>query len=240
MTIVHNTSAPRAGRRFEPTHELALHDTALVACSSLPGAHRGVHVIREMAGPIGIPDLTALVGEPWKLQARLALNVPPVLNQIDVAIISEVHANVPRSSQALANALGWSIDTITRRLPGLVRVGALIPRRADRYVRPAELAPVGRLYAIEAKIRDRGAAIQQARTYGAWADSYVLVMGPLGKRPLELLLDDVNLDQGGLLVDGRWIRRPTMRSLVHRRRLWSAEHFVAAARQGDYQPSVLP
>jgi hypothetical protein len=239
-TIVQDTSAPKAGRRFEPTHELVLHDVALSACASLPGAHRGVHVIREMVGPIGIPDLTALVGDSRRLQARLALDVPPLLNQIDAGIASVVHANVPRSSRAISRALGWPIDTITRRISGLFRIGALIQVRPDRYVRPAELAPIGRVYAVEAKVRDRVAAIQQARSYGAWADSYVLVMGPLGLRPREILLDEVISDHGGLIVDGEWLRRPTMRSHSLGRRLWTAEHFVAGARAGGYQPSVLP
>ena len=240
MTTVQETSAPRAGRRFQPTHELALHEVALNACASLPAAHLGVHVIREMAGPIGIPDLTALVGERDKLEARLALDVPPLLNQIDVAIVSQAHARVARSSLAFAKALGWSVDTIIRRLRGLVRSGALIETRRDRYVRPFELAPLGRLYAIEAKVDDRRAAVRQGRTYGSWADSYVLVMGPLGRRRLDLIKGDVEVDRAGLIVDGQWIRRPTVSTLNHWRRLWSAEHFVAGAREHSYQPSVAP
>ena len=147
---------------------------------------------------------------------------------------------MPRTSHALAKALGWPLGTIMRRLPGLIRSGALTEVRSDRYVRPAALRPLGRLYAIEAKVRDRGAAVQQARTYAAWADSYVLVMGALGPRPLQLLLDEVELDRGGLVVDGRWLRRPVARSLDPARRFWSAEHFVAAVRAGGYQPSVAP
>ena len=166
LTTVQSTSAPRAGRRFEPTHELALDGDALAACGSLPGSHRGVFVVREMTGPIGIPDLTALVGDLSLLRARLALGVKPVLNQLDAAIVASASVNMPRASGAMAKALGWSTETVIRRLPGLVRTGALLTVRPDRYVRPAALRPLGRLYAIEAKIRDRGAAIQQARSMG--------------------------------------------------------------------------
>jgi hypothetical protein len=143
------------------------------------------------------------------------------------------------SSRALATALGWSIETITRRLSSLLRSGALIATRPDRYVRPAAPGPVGRLYAVESKVRDRRAAVRQARAYSAWTDSYVLVMGPLSRRPLDLLLSDVDADRGGLIVDGQWLRRPVIRPVDRVRRLWSAEYYVAAVCD-SYQPSVAP
>lgn len=240
LTTVQHTSAPRAGRRFEPTHELALYEDALAACEDLPGSHRGVFVVREMAGPIGIPDLTALIADPSLLRARLELGVKPLLNQLDAAIVASARASVPRTPDAIARSLGWPAETIARRLPGIVRNGALIAVGANRYVRPAALRPLGRLYAVEAKVRDRVSAIQQARAYGAWADSYVLVMGKLGPRPLQTLLSEVEADQGGLMVDGRWLRRPAVRPHDSPRRFWSTEHFVAAVREEAYQPSVAP
>lgn len=239
MTSVQDTSAPRAGRRFVPTHELALRDDALAACSSLPGAHRGIYVVGEMTGPIGIPDFTVLVGNLRLLDARLALDVPPVLNQIDAAIVAATAVKSPRSSRTLALALGWRIETITRRISGLLRSGALIATRPDRYVRPEGLRPIGRLYAVEAKVNDRRAAIRQARAYGAWTDGYVLVMGDLSARSLRLLLQDVDSDRGGLVVGGQWLRKPTAGAADSVRQFWSTEHFVAAV-QDDYQPSVAP
>lgn len=236
---VQDTSAPRAGRRYEPSHELVLHGDAVSACARLPGVHRGGYVVREMAGPVGIPDFTVLVGDLGLLDARLALGVPPVLNQLDAGIVAAASAAVARSPSALARTLGWGVETVRRRLPGLVRSGALLAARPDRYVRPAALGPIGRLYAVEAKVRDRQAAVQQARAYSSWTDSYVLVMGPLGRAPLQSLLNEVDVDRGGLVVDGRWLRRPVLRTLDPVRRLWSAEHFVAAV-WSSYQPSVDP
>jgi biotin operon repressor len=193
-----------------------------------------------MAGPIGIPDFTALVGDPRRLAARLDLDVQPIINQLDAAIVSHTYASVPRSPNALAKELGWSVETVSRRIAGLTHIGALIETGTNRYVRPAELSPVGRLYAIEAKMSDRMGAVRQGRTYGAWADSYVLVMGHIGQRRLEMLTSDVELDRAGLMVDSRWVRRPALNSLSKVRRLWSSEHFVAAVRPSDYQPSVAP
>lgn len=239
LMAVQDTSAPRAGRRFEPSHELALHSVAMSACARLPGAHRGTYVVREMAGPVGIPDFTVLVGDLGLLRARLALDVPPVLNQLDAGIVAVAHARVARSPVALARASGWGAETVSRRLPGLVRSGALVAASPDRYVRPAALGPIGRLYAVEAKVSDRQAAVVQARAYSSWTDSYVLIMGPLGPAPLRSLLDEVDVDRGGLVVNGRWLRRPVLKTLDPARRLWSAEHFVAAV-WNSYQPSVAP
>jgi hypothetical protein len=237
MIAVQDTGAPRAGRRFEPSHELALHDDAMSVCAQLPGAHRGALVVREMAGPIGIPDFTVLIGGLDRLRTRLSLDVPPVLNQLDASIVAVANSRVARSAGALARALNWGVQTVMRRLPGLLRSGALVATRPDRYVRPSALGPIGRLYAVEAKVSDRRAAVQQARAYSSWTDGYVLVMGPLGQAPLRSLLDEVDADRGGLVVDGRWLRRPVLGTLAPARRLWSAEHFVAAV-QGNYLPAL--
>ncbi len=239
MTL-QDTNAPRAGHRFEPTHELTLHDAAISACEVLPGAHRGVLIVREMVGPIGIPDMTALVGDPENMEARMLLDVPPILNQVDAAIVASMSDKKPRSTEMISEALKWPIGTIVRRLPNLVKIGAINTRGENRFVRPTSLHPTGRLYAIEAKVNDRVSAIHQARSYGSWADSYVLVMGQLGARPLQVLLDDVNYDRGGLIVDGQWMRRPVIRQHSVARRLWASEHFFAAIAQNSHQPSVRP
>ena len=240
MTTVQYTSAPRAGRRFEPTHERHLYDQAIAACDALPGRQRGVLGIREMTGPVGIPDITALVADLSRLRLRLASEIRPILSQLDAAIVAGAAVNRPRSPTTLARGLGWPTETITRRLPYLIQARALIPAHENSYLRHPALGPIGRLYAIEAKVSNRHAAIQQVRAYSAWADGYVLVMGPLGQRPLELLLEDVDTDGGGLIVDGRWLRRPVMKVHSVARRFWAAEHFVAAARDFGYQPSVAP
>jgi hypothetical protein len=240
QATVRKSSRPRAGRRFAPTHELALLGPARQACFALPGAHRGLLIVEELAGPIGIPDLTALVGSPGLLLDRLALDVPPLLNEIDAGVVAVAHPSAARSRATLAQALRWPVDTVSRRVPGLVRIGALLEVQPDRYVRPAALGPLGRIYAVEAKVRDWGAAVHQARSYGVWADSYVLVLGPLTARPLAQVRDEVEVDQGGLIVDGRWLRRPVLQRLAAARRVWAAEHLVAAVRDPVHQPSVAP
>ena len=78
----------RGGRRFQPVRERSLEGVALEACASLPGAQAGLVVIKEVAGPYGIPDLVAVVGDPKVARERLALGVPPLLNELDAAIVA--------------------------------------------------------------------------------------------------------------------------------------------------------
>jgi hypothetical protein len=223
-----DTTRPRAGRRFLPSHELALHADAERACASLPGAGRGLLVIREMVGPIGIPDLTAVVGPPELLRARLALPVPPLLNEVDAAIAAAASPSAARTVQAIAAKLGWPSTTIERRLPGLLRSGALLRSGRESYIRPPDLVNVGRIYAVEAKVRDAAAALQQVRTYTVWADGYVLVMSSLTDRVRARVGGEVAADRGGLMIAGKWVSRPVVHRLPAPRRLWASEHVVAA------------
>ena len=239
LTAVQTTSTPRAGRRFLPVGESELIPDALAACERLPGSERGMVVVREMTGPIGIPDLTALVGPRRALDARLAHPAPPILNRIDASIVASTHLGALRSSAAISRALGWPLDLIERRLPELVLSGALLEPRPRRYLRAGPIRPLGRIFAVEAKVKDASAAIAQIRAYGSWADGCVLVMGRVGENSLGRLLAAVDEDRSGLVVAGRPVRRPRIIQHDFSRRLWAAEHFVAALR-GRHQPSVAP
>lgn len=225
---VWNSSRQRPGRRFEPTHELVLHDLAVELSRDLRDASKGLLLIRELAGPIGVPDVTALVGDQGPLEARLALDVPPLVNEIDAAIAAVTYAQKPRSAKAIARVLTWPEETVNRRLPGLLRSGALLPASTGTYTRPEELVPVGQVVAIEAKVKDWRRALAQARSYSVWADNYVLVLGPLAARTIDRLHAEVTTDQGGLVVDGRWVARPRRRKLGRANRMWASEHLIAA------------
>jgi len=237
---VFETSRPRPGRRFDPTHELALLNSAMMAAGQLPGARRGVIIVPEMTGPYGIPDLTALVGDPAALAARLELAVPPLLHEVDAGVVAVAHVKRPSTPRDLSISLGWPEETVVRRLPSLVRAGALCEVRSNGFVRPRALAPLGRLYAIEAKVRDWRRGVRQARTYGVWADSYVLIMGELALSAVRELTEEVRGDSGGLVVQGRWVRRPGVRAVPLKRRLWATEHLVAAIQDDPHQPSPVP
>ena len=225
---VMDSARPRAGRRFEPIQEVELEKDALLAARSLPGAHRGLSIIREAAGPFGVPDLLVLVGPPALLAQRRELEVPPLLNQIDAGIVSAAAPQAPRSVEVLARRLGWSGETVARRVPSLVRCGALIQTSSGLLLRPAALVPTGRLYAVETKVKNWRRAVQQARTYSGWCDSYLIVMPTLSVGSLSQLSEAVAYDSGGLVTDGRFVARPKIRPRPATQRLWGAEHFLAA------------
>lgn len=226
------TSQPRAGRRFEPIRERELHGDALLAAEALPGASRGLVVVPEFSGPIGVPDFTAYVGDVQALRARQLAPITPIVNEIDAGVVSAAHVRKPSTPTNLARALDWPVGTVLGRLRRLVGTGALREVESGRFVRAPELQPSGRLYAVEAKVGDARSALRQARTYRVWADGYVIVMTDLSERAFEDLRTEVLRDRGGLVVDGRWIARPRIGRVSTGRRVQAAEYFAAATQGG--------
>jgi hypothetical protein len=224
---VRSSKRPRPGQRFEPVQERFLRTDALDAIGALPHAHRGLSIWREVAGPYGIPDFLAVVGDPQKLADRSSLPVPPLLNEIDAGIVANAPLRSGLDAQGFAERLEWSPASIERRLPRLARIGALA-ERGDRFVRPKGLNPIGRVYAIETKVKDWRRALKQARTYGLWCDNYVVVMSAISEGSLSEASANVAQDGGGLYVAGRWVLRPRAQNLNAARRLWGSEHVLAA------------
>lgn len=219
---------PRPGRRFEPVAEAALERDAITVVRALPHAHRGVAVLREAAGPFGIPDFVAVVGTQDALVARMASAVPPLLNQVDAGIVAVLSTRRGRTIDTIAASVGWSRQTVERRLPALVRATAISEVGPQRYVRAAALRPIGRIYAIETKMSDWRRAVRQARTYRLWCDNYVIVMASLSGSTLPLALDAIRADGGGLMSGGQWAIRMRSQHAPAARRLWGSEHVVAA------------
>lgn len=232
------TSNPRAGRRFEPIQERELHADALRAVRGIPNAGRGLVVVPEFAGPLGIPDFTTFIGDVSKICARQRLDVAPISNEMESGIVSAAHSQRASSTQAIASSLGWPADTVAPYIKSLTKKQALIELAPDRFVRPKPLQPGGRLYAVEAKVSDWKSALRQVRTYRVWADSYVLVMGRLSERTQDTLTSEVQRDQGGLMVAGQWVVRPKLGAVVDRRRLQAWELFADATRGGLGDPTL--
>lgn len=231
------TATPRAGRRFEPIQERELHQDALGAIQCLPGASRGLVVVPEFAGPLGIPDFTAYVGDLDRIRRRQDLDVPPVVNELETGILSAAYVKRASSAQDIGRALGWPTETVSGRARTLVKRRALIESSTGQYVRPESMEPGGRLYAVEAKVDDWRSALRQVRTYRVWADSYVLVMGRLSERAQSALSVEVRRDRGGLMLAGRWVVRPRLGHTLARRRVQAWEMFTAATREGLRDPS---
>jgi hypothetical protein len=224
----HSSARPSHPGLFEPVHERALHPQLRDVAGRLPGAARGVLVIEDFRGPWGVPDLCALVFRPSALAARFACKVPPLLAERDAKLVSAAgRAATPEELGAKAGVRG---DQLRRRIQRLVRVGALV--RRDGLLRRAEgLEPIGRVWALEAKVEDWRAGLGQTHGYRLWADGAVLVLGRLTS-PADVVAREAQ--QLGLAVyaDDRWLVRPRLRLPDDGRRLWASEH-VAAALWGE-------
>lgn len=217
----------KPGVRFAPGPELDLHAAVVPLAVALPAARVGLTLVAEPPGPFGIPDFVAVYGARGRLDARLSLAVPPLLNRVDAGIVAVLCAARPLSTASVARRTGWRPDTIERRLPGLVRAGAVQLAGSGTYVRPAALISIGRLLALEVKVRDWHRAVLQGRAYASWCDTYAVVLGRLSATSSDDVVAQVGRDAAGLAVDGRWIVRPRL-TQAGRTSLWGSEHLVAA------------
>lgn len=219
----------KPGVRFAPRAELDLHAAVAPLAVALHAAGTGLTLVAEPPGPFGIPDFVAVYGTRDRLDARLGLPVPPLLNRVDAGIVAALAVARPLSTASVARRTGWRPDTIERRLPGLVRAGAVQLAGSGTYVRPAALTSIGRLLALEVKVRDWRRAVLQGRTYASWCDTYAIVLGRLSATSGDDLVAQVLRDAAGLAVDGRWIVRPRL-TQAGTTSLWGSEHLVAALR----------
>lgn len=225
---VRQSKRPIGGRRFEPLEERRLHPLARNAIGSLPGAREDVIVVAEAAGPFGMPDFLALVGGRASVVARRRIGVPPLLNSIDTDLVAAAGPVRALTFETLVRRSGVPEGTARRRLPALVRRGALIKISEDRWTRPAALQPMGRLYAIELKLKDWQRALRQCRRYHLWADSYVLVLSHLPESAIDAAVNAVERDGGGLVTIEGVLRRPRVRPHAPGRRLLASEYFFAS------------
>jgi len=226
----HLAGRTRGGKRFTPLAELDLSPVLRDLAARLPGATSGVIVISEMAGPTGLPDLVALPITP-RLESRLALACPPVLAWGDARLAATCSCSRALSERALARRLDIPETAIRRRARRLERQGALLPANRG-WVRAKALEPVGRLYALEAKVNDWNAGLGQALRYGSWADASAAVMAQLPRDPTPAIALAFQLGLG-LALGPRWLVRPKVRRLTLAHRLWASEHVIAALRTPD-------
>jgi hypothetical protein len=182
-------------------------------------------VIREMPGPTGLPDAVAVPITSAMID-RLELGVPALLAQNDARLAAACGMHRPRSLAALAKRLGMGIEPTAQRARRLCRSGALIIS-GNGFVRPDALAPIGRLYALEAKVDDWSGGLRQALRYGSWADASGAVIGHLPD-DRTVAVRQASILGLGLALAGRWLVRPQIRALPFGYRLWASEHVVAA------------
>ena len=215
------------GRPFQPTHEAEMIPGLIAAALQSARRDRRIIVLPELQGPCGVADLGLLETTDEDVSARLGLGMPPLLNQIDAAIVGCLAARRPTALSTVAQALGWPERDLHGRATQLRRRGVIAQLRSGCFVRPEGLEPLGRLSVFEAKISDWKQGFSQAATYATWADDATLGLQRLPQDPSRVLAMATDL-RLGLIADGSWKRRALIQRLPRQTRMWASEHVVAA------------
>lgn len=231
LTVVSSRRLP-TGRLFEPVHEARMRPDLLALAETVGARHRhGGIALDELRTPYGVPDLTVVLPDRNAFATRLNSAVPPLLNEMDAAVVAMLSARYGRSAAEVGDRLGWDAAAFEHRIPLLIRQGAVRSGIDGRLRRDAALVPLGRVHAFEAKIKDWTRAFQQARRYSLWADYVTVVIDEPGG-----WIDDARRlarDRGvGLAVQSSWLVRPRMTRRPDARRMWASEHLAAALREG--------
>jgi hypothetical protein len=230
LSVVSSRRLP-TGRLFEPVHEARMWPDLLALANTVGARHQhGGVAISELRTPYGVPDLTVILPDERHFSARLGSDVPPLLNEIDAAIVASLSSRYGRDQAEVGARLGWAEEAFAHRIPFLIRQGAAMVGADGRLRRHASLSTLGRVHAFEAKIKDWTRAFQQARRYSLWADYVTVVID----QPGEWLDDAKHLAKHrgvGLAVGSSWLVRPRLTKRPDARRLWASEHLAAALRE---------
>lgn len=196
----------RPGRRFEPTMERLLDDDLVTLSTRLPRASDGLAIVREFPGGRGVADVVAVTGWQEPVRQRIALQLPFLLNETDCAVVTALSPNQTRTVPIVAKKLGMSEAQLVRRLRPLVS-GGYVELSGSGFRRVRGLEPIGRAYALEAKVSDWRQGISQALRYSTWCDAaaVVLLKAPLDLSEVKARCTMLGL---GLAAEGRWIVRP--------------------------------
>lgn len=196
----------RPGRRFEPTAERSLDSDLVKLAIHLPGASEGLALVREFPGGRGVADIVAVTRWQQDLRQRLASPLPFLRNETDCAVVAALSPNQTRTVASLGKRLGMSGEQVTKRLRALVATGH-VGVHGSGFRRSLGLTPIGRSYALEAKVSDWRQGISQALRYSTWCDAAAVV---LLRPPRDL--DDVKVRCSalalGLAIGDRWVIRP--------------------------------
>lgn len=222
----------RGGRRFEPMDEVHLHQLVESVATSLPGRGNDVLVVPEMPSPLGLPDFVALVGGREWLDSRMNISVPPILSDIDCAVLAALSPARSLGTASVARRIGWTPKEVTSVIARLAKVGAITLTASNAARLHPALSPSGSIVAVEVKVKDWRKAVLQGRSYRTWADNYVVVLGDVGATAQTRAEEDVRSDGGGLFTDAGWVVRPRSRQPAAARRLQGFEYFLAAISSG--------
>lgn len=215
---------PRPGRQFEPIAERLLDEDLLVLSTRLPRASEGIALIHEFAGGRGVADVVAITGWQEAAQRRIALQLPPLVSEMDCTVVAALSPHQTRTLDTLEKTLGMSREQLTRRIRSLISDGYVFTSGSG-YRKVKDFEAIGRAYALEAKVSNWRQGISQALRYSTWCDAAAIVVM---KDPRHL--DEVRAQclalSIGFASEGRWIVRPRKGHPNPGLRLAMSEQFI--------------
>jgi hypothetical protein len=216
------------GRRFEPVQERLVEPDLRAAADRLRLPAGSLNfLIPECPLPVGLPDLLVASLDQAALHRRLAVGAPPILSEPAMRLVANLSTTRPATVDSLAGLLGLTKRQASRVLLGLAKVGA-VHRQGDRWFRADGFEPVGRTYALEAKVDDWRSGLDQCLRYGAYADSTTLVLPRMSEKVRTSAVTRFSALGVGLYVDGKWLVRPRLSRLKVPKRLLASEYVLAA------------
>jgi len=219
-------SLTRAGRPFAPGLERELEPDLRAAAIKLGGRSGDLVLLPEFPLPVGVPDLVAVSLNQDLFAARLASGIPPILGSRRASVISSCGVRRPASLRLLVSVTGSS-EKHTRAIIGeLVRAGA-ITRFGSGWVRDPALQPLGKVFALEAKVSDWRSGFAQSLRYGVYAQNVTLVVGKLGERASQSAEEACRSHGVGLYIAGRRRVQPRSQVVKLERRFQSSEQVLA-------------
>lgn len=223
--VPHELLGPeRSGRRFEPTAERLLDEDLATLSMRLPSASAGLALLREFSGGRGVADAVAVTGWQEAVHDRVVLGLPFLLNETDCSIMAALTPNQTRTLSNVAKKIGMSEQQLARRLRALHSNGYVEPKGSG-FRRAQGFDPIGRTYALEAKVGDWRQGVSQALRYSTWCDAaaVVLLKDP---RNLAEVKERCSMLGLGFAAEGRWVVRPRIGRPHAGLRLAASEQFV--------------
>ncbi len=202
--------------------------------SGLPGASEGLLGVVEFQGPRGVPDLLVMTRGLASLRHRLDNGAPFIESLADCAVVAALNIKRPMTSSSVASATGMSLEQVERRLRALAHAGVVVTHGLG-FCRRADLEPIGRTYAFEAKVSDWRRGLDQALRYSAWCDASSLV---LLRAPADMgsLIEHCNHLDIGLAVRDEWVRRPRLGKPQRALRLAASERLAQQVSRLEVKP----
>lgn len=222
------------GQRFEPTAERELDADLRSLASGLPGAGDGLLGVVEFQGPRGVPDLLVMTRGSGSLNHRLDNGAPFLESLADCAVVAALNVKRPLTSGSVASVTGMSLEQVERRLRSLTHAGMVIPY-GPGFCRRADLEPIGRTYAFEAKVSDWRRGLDQALRYSAWCDASSLVLLRAPADLPGLIARCTHLDIG-LAIRDEWARRPRLGRPHRDLRLAASERLAMQVSKLELKP----